>query len=645
VTSREGRPVGLGRGLALPLLVATLTALAGCSGSAGGETRTVGPDGAFVATPTDDTAVVAGPKLINVCVLGEPDSLYLYGGSGIDATRHVIEALYDGPVDYVDYSMQPVILEAVPSLAAGDVITRAFRADPGDVVVDTYGQVRELAAGVVVRPAGCYSDECAIPFYGGWVMMERMEATFTIKEGVAWSDGEPVTAEDSVFAYQVALDPATPVGRYVAERTAGYTAVGQRRVEWMGVRGYFTSTVATSFFPPLPKHQLGGYTPEELLRIEETRRNPLTWGPYIVDGWVPGEYLALSPSDYYFRSAEGLPYLDQLVFKFADDGAEVAARVLAGECDLGVGVEYDEWQPFLPLLIEAEARGMVRLAAASTDLWEHIDFGILPASYYPEPAFFGDAGIRRAIVQCIDRQAIVDEATYGLGTISHSLLPAEHPLYPGNRIVEWEYSPEAGNARLEEAGWIDADEDGIREAHSVAGVFFGAPLRVTLLAAAEDQIAQRVVDIVRVNLADCGVEVDVEMLQPDELLAPGPDGPVFGRQFDVVEMSSRLDSDAICAPYLSSEVPWGFDWVGRNPSGYSSEGYDAACEAALQAPPGSEEHRQYHELAQVIFSQELPAIPLFWRPRIALARPNVMGFEINGTAPSDLWSVETLYVE
>ena len=505
--------------------------------------------------------------------------------------------------------------------------------------------MRELEAGVRVRPAGCYRDECAVQFFGEWLLMERMEATFTIQEGVTWSDGEPVTAEDSVFAYEVVLDPVTPVGDYITQRTTNYVAVGQRSVEWTGVGGYYTSTVATAFFAPLPKHQLADYTPEQLLQIEETRRNPLTWGPYIVDGWVAGEYLALSPNDHYFRAAEGLPYLDQLVFKFADSAAEVAARVLTAECDLGVGVEYSDWETFMPLLAEAEDLGKVRLVTAGTDIWEHIDLGILPASYYPKPAFFGEAGIRRAVVQCIDRQAIVDEVTYGHGTISHSYLPAQHPLYAGDRLVEWDYNPSAANARLEEAGWIDADEDGVREALSVPGVYSGTPLAITLLASSDDPTSQQVASIVRTNLADCGVEVEIRLLQPETLLEPGPDGPVFGRQFDMAEMTSELDTTGICSLFLSSQVPWGLGWEGINPSGFSSEGYDGACEAALGARPGSDDHQQYHELAQAIFAQELPAIPLFWRPRVALARPHVLGFEVNSTAPSDLWSAETLDIE
>ncbi len=636
--ARDGLRIAVGLGL-------VLAALAGCSGTGGIEVGTRRPGGTAVAVPTSDTSIAAGPKLLNVCVLGEPDSLYLYGGSGIDATQHVLASLYDGPVDYLDYTAQPVILESLPSFAAGDVITRALRAYPGDIVVDAEGQVQELAAGLRVRPAGCYRDECAVRFFGEWLLMERMEATFTIKEGVTWSDGEPVTGADSVFAYQVVRDPATPVGDYIVERTTSYVAVGERGVKWTGIRGYYNSTVATAFFAPLPKHQLEDYTPEQLLQIEETRRSPLTWGPFIVDAWVAGEYLALSPNEHYFRAAEGLPHLDQLVFKFADDAAEVAARVLTAECDLGVGVGYSDWEPFLPLLAAAEDRGEVRLVTAGTDLWEHIDFGILPASYYGRPAFFGEAAIRRAIVQCIDRQAIVDEVTYGHGTISHSYLPAEHPLYAGDRLVQWDYNPGAANARLEESGWIDADEDGVRESHSVPGVFSGTPLRITLLASSDDLISRQVAGIVRVNLADCGVDVEVEMLASETLLAPGPDGPVFGRQFDMAEMTSDLDATGTCRLFLSSEVPWGLAWEGINPSGYSSEGFDAACEAALSARPGSDDHQQYHELAQAIFAQELPAIPLFWRPRLALARPHVLGFEINSTAPSDLWSAETLDIE
>ncbi|MCK4316276.1 MAG: hypothetical protein KAX24_10945, partial [Anaerolineae bacterium] len=83
-------------------------------------------------------------------------------------------------------------------------------------------------------------------------------------------------------------------------------------------------------------------------------------------------------------------------------------------------------------------------------------------------------------------------------------------------------------------------------------------------------------------------------------------------------------------------------WYGDNPAGYSNPDYDAVCQAALQALPGTQQYEEYHKQAQVIFSEELPAIPLFMWLRVALARPGVLNFTLDSTAQSELWNIEML---
>ena len=595
------------------------------------------------ATPSPTpTPMPPGPKVLTVCLVGEPDTLYLYGGSRLSATRHVMEALYDGPIDHLSYTYQPVILQKVPSIASGDAITRAVRVREGSRVVSAGGDVVELTEGVWVRPAGCYTEECAVEFDGEPLQMEKMEVTFVLREDVPWADGEPLTAADSVFAFQVASDPATPGSHYLTERTASYRSLDEWRVKWVGLPGFIDSTYFLNFFAPLPRHQLEGRS-VALLQADELRRYPLGWGPFVVGEWVPGDHITLSRSPHYFRAAEGLPHMDHVVFKFTSGAPELVARLLSGECD--IGIQDADLDPFMPLLVQAEQHNLLKVVSATSNGWEHIDFGIVPVPGYRQADFFGDVRVRQAIVQCLDRQAIVDEVTYGRSVVPDSYLPPEHPLYAGERLVRWDYDPTAGRALLEETGWLDENEDGVREAHRIQGVRTGTPFEVTLLTPSDSQASQQVARIVKAYLADCGIRVNLETRPSWEFFADGPEGPLFGRQFDLAETSWWFDTSPPCGHYVSSEIPGKGRWYGDNSTGYSNPDYDAVCHAALQVLPGSPEYKEYHEQAQVIFSEELPAVPLFMWLRVAVARPNVLNFTLDSTARSELWNIEMLDVE
>jgi len=596
------------------------------------------------ATPSPSpTPLPPGPKVLTVCLVGEPDTLYLYGGSRLAATRHVMEALYDGPIDHLSYTYQPVILQKVPSIADGDAITHAVRVREGSRVLSAEEGVVELAEGVRVYPVGCYTGECAVEFDGEPLWMERMEVTFALREDITWADGEPLTAADSTFAFQVASDPATPGGHYLTERTTSYRSLDEWRVKWVGLPGFIDPTYFSHFFAPLPRHQLEDHSPTALLRADEIRRYPLGWGPFVVEEWVPGDHITLSRNPHYFRAAEGLPYLDHVVFKFTSGASELVARLLSGECD--VGTQGAGFEPFMPLLVQAEQHGLLKVVSATSNGWEHINFGIVPVPGYRRTDFFGDVRVRQAIVQCLDRQAIVDEVTYGRSVVPDSYLPPEHPLYAGEHLVHWDCDPTAGRALLEEVGWLDEDEDGVREAHRIQGISTGTPFEVALLTSSDSPASQQVARIVKAHLADCGIRVNLETRPSWEFFADGPEGPLFGRQFDLAETAWWFDTTPPCGHYMSSEIPEDGRWYGDNSTGYSNPNYDIVCQAALRALPGTPEYEEYHKQAQVIFSEELPAVPLFMWLRVAVARPNVLNFALDPTARSELWNIEMLDVE
>jgi peptide/nickel transport system substrate-binding protein len=239
----------------------------------------------------------------------------------------------------------------------------------------------------------------------------------------------------------------------------------------------------------------------------------------------------------------------------------------------------------------------------------------------------------------------VDEVTYGRSVVPDTYLPPMHPLYTIDELAYWDYDPVAGRALLEEVGWFDEDADGVREARGISGISNGTPFEVTLLVTADSVASTQVAPIVKTNLADCGIRVTVEPTPSWRLFADGPEGPFFGRQFDLVETRRQFNLFPECEYYISSEIPDRGLWYGKNASGYANADYDAACQAALQALPGTSEYETYHKQTQAIFSEELPAIPLFMWLRVAVVRPHVLNFALDATSPSELWNIEVLDVE
>ena len=102
------------------------------------------------------------------------------------------------------------------------------------------------------------------------------------------------------------------------------------------------------------------------------------------------------------------------------------------------------------------------------------------------------------------------------------------------------------------------------------------------------------------------------------------------------------DPRAPCAWVTSDEIPTEANrWKGTNVTGYSNPEYDAACRAAQLALPKEQAHSDAYRNTQVLFSDELPAIPLYYRLRIAAARSDVCNFDLDATA-NPFWNIEEI---
>lgn len=629
------------------LLLTSLAAACGLSLPTG---PTVAPDASSPTPqtpPTEEstplptpTPTPLPPKHLTICQAEEPDSLFVYEGLS-QAARNVLAAIYDGPIDTRSYQPEPVILETLPTLDNGGAALLTVEVGAGDTVLDVDGEVVELAPNVTLHNVGGEP----VTFQGGVITTTQIVVTFTLRADVTWADGEPLTAADSRYSFEVVNALQDPALARQVSRTATYELSDERTIVWAGVPGYLDTTYMLNFYHPLPRHALDGIEAQQLLQSDAARHRPLGWGPFVLDEWVEGEHITLLPNPHYFRAAEGLPHLDSVIFRFVDDIAQATDGLLAGECHI-VPHDLAGDVPPQPLLDAVEA-GEARLISAPGREWEHLDFGINPVPWSQQLPYFAQAQVRQAVAHCTDRERIAREAIpYAEGVVAHSYVPPDHPLHAGEQLHLWPYDPAAGRALLEEAGWRDGDGDGFREALDLPGIASGTPLSVTLLTTANDPARERTADILVQNLADCGIQMGVRYLPPGAFYADGPDGPVFGRQFDLALFSWLNGLDAPCQLYLSSQIPnednW---WATSNNPGYENEAFDQTCYAALAALYGSETHQRRHAEAQAIFSRDLPVLPLYFVPRLLVVSPRVTGITLDPSQQTPFWNIESFDME
>jgi len=629
------------------VLMAALAALSAC-----GSGETPIDETLPVATqtqPANTPTATPVPTSLVVCLGEAPNTLYPYGNPN-PAALSVLQALYDGPIDNRGTLYQPVVLDGLPEIADGTAVLQAVQVEVGDTVVDDRGEVVVLDYGMFIRPAGCLSGECAEAFNGEPLEMDQLTAEFTLRTGITWADGTPLTAQDSVYGFSLNADPATPASKFKVERTLSYEAVDPQTTRWTGLPGFIDPGYQVNFWFPAPEHLWGGIPPADLPVNERSAVNPVGFGPFSLTVADAGTF-TLQRNPGYFRAAEGLPRVDRLIFRVVGQDPQTNLDMLrSGECDLldpsaasGIGVAE---------IMAAMADGQLFASWASASGWTVLNFGVVPQSYDDgysifagdRPNFFGDLRTRQAIAYCLDRQTVTDEISLGIAPVMDSYLQANHPL-ANPEVAVYRQDLDTAAELFDAAGWR-LDASGQRIASQIEGIRDGTQLSFEILYAEHPQNA-RVVELISEQLAACGIQATPKALTVEELFATGEDAPVFGRNFEMAYFAWQSSADPPCQLYLSEAIPgqdetiFPYKWGGWNASGWSSDAYGAACKAARGSAPGLEAYAQNHLLAQEILAAEVPVIPFFTYQQAALARPDICGLQLDPTAGM-LWNVENI---
>lgn len=596
------------------------------------------PPATHTVRPMPTETAVATPTLtpttneLIICQAAEPESLYLYSQNSL-AQTHLHHAIYESLYTQRSYSYQAAGLTKLPSLTDGDARLESFTVYAGDIVVDVNNIVIPLDQGVTVLDA----NGQPITYEGAPIDMVQMVVEFELAPMV-WSDGRPVTAADSVYSFTVARAPASVLSaeqRLRLGRTAVYEATGERSLRWVGLPGWRDSHYFRNVWPPLPAHRLDIFTPSQLSQIDESVRRPLATGPYMVQEWVAGSHIRLTPNPHYYAATPR--QIDGLLIRFVANPNQAVADLLAGDCHI---LTHDSVNPTqIPFFQEAAAAGLLLPHYRLSPDYMLLAFGVQP--FGGEEAenglgWFADERVRQAVALCINRERLVAELWGGRTAVMPTYLHPAHPLLPDD-LPQWTYDPSAANALLDEAGYRDNNGDGLRQNEA------GEPFAIQLFSP-EAELSGLAGNLIRDSLAACGLAVTRRFLTDAELADTSPASPLAGRRFDLALLTQTTGIEPPCAQWQTDAITGpasaGFGgWAASNITGWSDLAFDAACEAARQAFWNSEAYQQQQQTALRRFGEGVPALPLYSNLHVALTRPQVVGFRPDPTQPSELWNV------
>lgn len=221
---------------------------------------------------------------------------------------------------------------------------------------------------------------------------DSTEWTFTLRDGVTFHDGSPLTAEDVVWTYQkIMADETSPVRAYL-KAVASVEQVGDNKVQFK----------LNAPFSPWPRQvTLVSILPSDAYQAagaEGFNTKPIGSGPFSFVSWVKDDAVTLQANDAYFG---GKPAIDRLIFRPVPSESARVAGLLSGELDV---------VPLLPPALVERLSGAngVKVETVASNRVLYIGFDTNTAPY-------DDVNLRLAIDHAIDRTAISDKLLRGLG--------------------------------------------------------------------------------------------------------------------------------------------------------------------------------------------------------------------------------------
>jgi peptide/nickel transport system substrate-binding protein len=417
----------------------------------------------------------------------------------------------------------------------------------------------------------------------GGVAPDGMSVIWKLKGDVAWHDGRPFTADDVVFNWEYAADPAT-----AATTIGSYQNVTVEKIDPLTVRVRFAKP--TPFWADAFVGQFGMIIPKHLFepykgansRAAPADLKPVGTGPYRFVDFKPGDLVRGERNPSYHLPNR--PYFDTIEMKGGGDAVSAARAVIqTGEYDYAWNLQVED-EILLRLERAANARGRVEIVQGgniehielnNTDPWTEVD-GERSSAKTKHP-LFSDRAVRQALALLVDR-ASVEAHIYGRTGLATGNFINNPPRFV-SKNTRWEFNIDKANQVLDEAGW-KRGPDGIRAKD-------GKKLKLVFQTSINAP-RQKTQAIVKQACQKAGIDMELKSVTASVYFSSDAANPdTYGKFYADLQMfTTNLpapDPGIFMRQFLSSEIASKDNkWQLRNITRWRNDDYDKAFHASEQ---------------------------------------------------------------
>lgn len=419
--------------------------------------------------------------------------------------------------------------------------------------------------------------------------------TFTIREGVKFHDGQPLTAKDVAFTYNLVMAHEDfPTLHSYTEHFVSVEAPDDKTVVITLDEAIPNIESKLVFLYIFPEHIWKEHAEGEATAAFENLEM-IGSGPFKMLEYKPNEFIRLGVNKDYYN---GTANIDEVIFQIFSSNDALVQSLKTGQIDLITGVPNTSVE-----LLQADQNvKVVSGAPLSPDLADII-FNIADPENCPtddgglctgHPAL-RDKQVRLALAHATDKQKIIDIILLGLGEPGIALIPSGLGEWFNSDIKDYEFNLDTANQLLDDAGYKDADGDGVREMPDGTN-----PLVFRMSWPSSDTTAPRMAELLSETWGKVGVKLEMQAVESDALTAKCC--PTF--DYDIILWGWVADPDpnTLLIIPTTDQIPTGY-----NETGYSNPRYDELYEAQGSELDHAKRLEMVHEM-QAIIHEDVPYI-------------------------------------
>lgn len=476
--------------------------------------------------------------------------------------------------------------------------------------------------------------------------------TLVLRQGLKFSDGQPLDADDVLFTFRVYLDENVHAPQrdllIVGGKPITVHKLDARTIVFQLAKAYGVGERLFDGLAILPRHLLEKPYQEgklgQLGALATARDQWAGLGPFRIKEYIAGQRLVLERNPYYWKSdAKGnrLPYLDELVFLFVPNADAQVLKFQSGETDMISQLSAENFS-----VLSRQQRGYPMTDAGPGLEYNFLFFNLndsgdkTPAEMQRKQKWFRDVKFRQAVSAAVDREAIVRLVYQGRGVPLWGLVAPGNRRWGNERLPHPARSLERARSLLKDAGysWSNGPngESSLLDSD-------GKPVEFSILTSSSNADRAKMAVLVQDDLKQLGMRVQVVPLEFRSLL----DRVTQSKEFDACVMgiaSSDADPNSDINVWLSNGGTHLWNPSQVHPATPWEAEIDRLFESQMSARTFDERKKLYDRMQEILAEQQ---------PMIFLASPNILVGAKNSVGnfhpavlePYILWNVEQLYIK